>query len=80
LIRQIAFDIETVGANARRIAAGPVVIPFTGAVAGNSASGVATVDRALLTDLLANPSNYYMNVHTTAFPGGAIRGQLLQQP
>ena len=26
--------------------------------------------------LLSNPGNFYVNVHTTQFPGGAVRGQL----
>lgn len=36
----------------------------------------AEVDRALLLDILRNPAAYYVNVHTTEFPAGAVRGQL----
>ena len=33
-------------------------------------------DRARLKDVIQNPQNYYVNIHTSAFTGGAIRGQL----
>src|SRR5262249_24103022 len=40
-------------------------------------SGVATPNAGTTgAGLCANPSAYYVNYHTTAFPGGAIRGQL----
>jgi hypothetical protein len=34
----------------------------------------ATADQ--ISQILANPQNFYFNVHTTANPSGAIRGQL----
>jgi hypothetical protein len=45
--------------------------PFTG-----SATGCATALRALVKSILMHPENFYVNVHTIAFPGGAISGTL----
>ena len=63
--------------------AGPIVVPlFVSPTPPTSArhitqSGVATPNTGTTgADLCANPSAYYVNYHTTAFPGGAIRGQL----
>jgi hypothetical protein len=56
--------------------AGPVVIPFTAPNAQGVSSACVTADATLLKDLVANPGNYYSNVHTSQFAGGAVRGQL----
>jgi hypothetical protein len=55
---------------------GPVVIPFTAPNASGVSSGCVTADATLLKDLVANPGNYYSNVHTSQFAAGAVRGQL----
>ena len=56
---------------------GPVVVPFdaTKFVNGHLTQTV-TADPTLLSDIVANPQNYYTNVHNSSFPAGAIRGQL----
>jgi hypothetical protein len=63
--------------------AGPVVVPlFVPPAPSTSARhikqhGVATPNAGTTgADLCQNPAGYYVNYHTTAFPGGAIRGQL----
>jgi hypothetical protein len=43
---------------------------------GGTSGGCAQVTPEVSAALLANPGGYYVNVHTRAFPGGAIRGQL----
>ena len=39
---------------------------------------VRGVDSDLIDRIAANPENFYVNVHTKAYPDGAIRGQLAQ--
>jgi hypothetical protein len=43
---------------------------------GGSAKGCKTADAAVVKAIMANPANYYVNVHNGAFPKGAVRGQL----
>lgn len=54
---------------------GPPVLPLT-TPSGGTAGGCAPIAADLAAALLANPGDYYVNVHTKAFPAGAIRGQL----
>lgn len=58
--------------------AGPVAVPlFTGPLAGtDSAAGCVDVEPDLVKAIRKDPAAYYVNVHSTAFPPGAIRGQL----
>jgi hypothetical protein len=53
-----------------------VVVPLTAPDASRVSSGCAQVTRELALAILKNPENYYVNVHTTDFEAGAIRGQL----
>ena len=57
--------------------AGPVVqaLQLTGLENGLVAAGTAA-NPELAAAILANPENYYVNVHTTSCLGGAVRGQL----
>jgi hypothetical protein len=56
--------------------AGPVVIPLAAPTSGSSAGCITGVDRDLLKAIVQNPEAYYVNVHNTAYPGGAVRDQL----
>jgi LPXTG-motif cell wall-anchored protein len=39
-----------------------------------------TADVALMTRIMQSPESFYVNVHTSDFPGGAVRGQLAISP
>lgn len=57
--------------------AGPIVLPLTPPGANGSSSGCAEdVDRDLIVGIFKDPAAYYVNVHTTEHPPGAIRSQL----
>lgn len=42
------------------------------------AGQVEGIEPAIVDRINANPSNYYTNLHTGEFPGGAVRGQLFR--
>jgi CHRD domain len=60
---------------------GPIVVPLTQPSSGDpgASSGCVAVDPALAQAILKNPHKYYANVHTSAFPNGAVRGQLFRK-
>ncbi len=51
--------------------AGPPKVTFT-----PPTKGCASVEKAVMDDIMKNPSNYYVNAHNAEFPKGALRGQL----
>jgi len=57
--------------------AGPIVVGLVAPGASAASRGCVAASRAVVSSILANPSGFYVNVHTTDFPAGAIRGQLV---
>jgi len=58
-------------------APGPVVVPLAAPTTNQSYQCVTVSDEALLDNIAANPSQYYINLHTLPlYAAGAIRGQL----
>ena len=74
-----SVTLPTVAAHIHRggpTANGPVVVPFQAPGASGNSDGCATAQAAIIDEILATPSNFYVNVHTTEHPAGAMRAQL----
>jgi hypothetical protein len=85
-LEQVCFELSvediTLPATAAHIhggpvtAPGPIVVPLTAPDATGESSGCVSADRTLILSIMRNPQDYYVNVHNTDFPPGALRGQL----
>jgi hypothetical protein len=74
-----SVTLPTVAAHIHRggpTVSGPVVVPFQAPGATGNSDGCATAQPAIIDEILANPANFYVNVHTTEHPAGAMRAQL----
>lgn len=81
---EVCVDIESSGFEGQVIAGhihrgpegvgGPVVIGL--GVNSPNFSNCVEADGDLIKEIRQDPSAFYVNVHSTAFPGGEIRGQL----
>lgn len=64
---------------------GPVVVTLAPPADGNAADCLTEgepnkfAEGQTVAEILANPGDFYVNVHNAQFPGGAIRGQLAAQ-
>jgi CHRD domain len=62
--------------------AGGIEVELIGAPkSGERFTGCAkNVKKRLISEMLDKPRRFYVNVHTTDYPGGAVRGQLRKPP
>lgn len=79
---EVCFDIEVSNIGEPTAAhihvggtdvAGPVVVPLP---ITEGFEGCVSADSGLIKAIRQNPTDYYVNVHNTEFPAGAVRGQL----
>jgi hypothetical protein len=84
---QVCFDIRVenitlpaTGAHIHEAPAGspgPIVVPLTAPDESGSSSGCVEADREQILEIIREPEDYYINVHTLPdFGAGAVRAQL----
>lgn len=81
-VRVGGLSTAVIAAHIHRAAAGvngPVVIDFNPTFAAGVAKGSVAVAADLADAIRQNPAGFYVNVHTTEFRAGAIRGQLVRE-
>jgi len=81
---QLCYELSATGSDTPTMAhvhkgaagvAGPVVVALDPPAQGTS-KGCANASADILAAILAEPSSYYVNVHTAKYPKSAMRGQL----
>lgn len=85
-LAEVCFELEVAdialpatGAHIHRAPAGspgPVVVPLTPPGADGTSSGCVDADPELIKEIRQSPEAFYVNVHTSEHPPGAVRGQL----
>lgn len=55
---------------------GPEVVELSAPGPDGGSFGCIVFEEPLRAEISANPSAFYVNIHTESFPGGAVRGQL----
>ncbi len=59
---------------------GPIKVPLTPPSQGAAGASAkcTTLGSGLASQIKSNPGGFYVNIHNSAFPNGAIRGQLFK--
>ena len=82
---EVCFDLTVSNIGAATMAhihvgaagtAGDAVVTLTPLAAEGSSKGCISATAELIKKIRQNPENYYVNVHNSEFPSGAVRGQL----
>ena len=79
----VRYTDPIVGVHIHRAAAGlvgPPVVALTTPAADGHSQGCTAVDETLARQISTQAHEFYVNIHTAAFPDGAVRGQLRGGP